>query len=430
MSILLFSMIGINVSAYDIEVPNADGVMIYYNYINDGTELAVTAGELDSSGYSFEYQGAVVIPEEVAVNGNKLKVTSIERCAFFYSTEMTSVSIGNNVTMIGDCAFMGCDGLTSISIGNSVTTIGEGAFVRCHGLTSVAIPNSVVTIGESAFYDCKSLVFVSIGNSVTTIGDYAFGECRKLASANIPNSVMTIGEGAFYDCFNLVSAIIPNSVTSIGERAFYNCEDIAFVSIGSSVTSIGNDAFLGCGIKIVELNSNVIVSQNYSDGASICNLFAHNNVRAYILRDGVSSIGDYAFSGFADGTQEITLDIGSNISYIGKSILDYHSCKLDLICRATVIPNTDEEAFNRVNLSLSTLYVPEESMEAYQTTAPWSKFKNIVPITSSGIIEPTAMQQPTIVECYDLSGRRTSQLQRGVNIIKMSDGTTKKVVVK
>ena len=40
--ILSFSMRGLMVSAHDIEVPNADGVMIYYNYINDGTELEVS----------------------------------------------------------------------------------------------------------------------------------------------------------------------------------------------------------------------------------------------------------------------------------------------------------------------------------------------------------------------------------------------------
>ena len=33
-------------SAYDIEVKNADGVTIYYNYINDGTELEVTFREI------------------------------------------------------------------------------------------------------------------------------------------------------------------------------------------------------------------------------------------------------------------------------------------------------------------------------------------------------------------------------------------------
>lgn len=41
-----------------------------------------------------------------------------------------------------------------------------------------------------------------------------------------------------------------------------------------------------------------------------------------------------------------------------------------------------------------------------------------------------ATQQSIVVEIYDLSGRCISQLQRGLNIVKMSDGTTKKIIVK
>ncbi len=48
-------------SAHDIEVQNADGVTIYYNYINNGTELAVTYRGDSYSSYSDEYQGNVVI---------------------------------------------------------------------------------------------------------------------------------------------------------------------------------------------------------------------------------------------------------------------------------------------------------------------------------------------------------------------------------
>ena len=40
--ISLLCMMGVNVSAHDIEVPNTDGVSVYYNYINNNTELAVT----------------------------------------------------------------------------------------------------------------------------------------------------------------------------------------------------------------------------------------------------------------------------------------------------------------------------------------------------------------------------------------------------
>ena len=118
-------------SAYDIEVQNADGVTIYYNYTNDGKELAVTFRGSSYDDYSKEYQGNVAIPEEVTYMNRTRKVTSI-----------------------GSRAFRGCSGLTSIAIPNSVTSIGGGAFYNCFGLTSITIPNSVTSIGGSTFYDC------------------------------------------------------------------------------------------------------------------------------------------------------------------------------------------------------------------------------------------------------------------------------------
>ena len=39
---ILMSMVGAKTFAHDIEVKNADGKIIYYNYTNDNTELEVT----------------------------------------------------------------------------------------------------------------------------------------------------------------------------------------------------------------------------------------------------------------------------------------------------------------------------------------------------------------------------------------------------
>jgi hypothetical protein len=119
---ILLSMVGTKALAYDIEVKNADGVTIFYNYINDGKELEVTM---------CFYSGSVVIPEEVTYMGRTRKVTSI-----------------------GMGAFNENEGLTSVTIPNSVTRIRDGAFDRCSGLTSVIIPNSVVFIMSHAFRDC------------------------------------------------------------------------------------------------------------------------------------------------------------------------------------------------------------------------------------------------------------------------------------
>ena len=228
--LLLFAMILLPLvaSAHDIEVQNADGKTIYYNYINDGTELQVTYGGSNYNSYLNEYQGNVVIPEEVTYMNRTRKVTSI-----------------------GSYAFYDCSGLTSVTIPNSVTSIGDFAFYYCSGLTSVTISNSVTSIGNSAFSSCSGLTSVTIPNSVTSIGNYAFSMCSGLTSVTIPNSVTSIGNHAFRYCFGLTSVTIPNSVTSIGDEAFYDCSGLTSVTIGSGVTSIGNNAFDGVDIPTV-----------------------------------------------------------------------------------------------------------------------------------------------------------------------------------
>ena len=95
-------------SAHDIEVKNADNVTIYYNYINNGTELEVTFRGSSYDSYSGEYQGNVVIPEEVTYMNRTRKVTSIGYGAFAYCSSLTSVTIPNSVTSIGEGAFYGC----------------------------------------------------------------------------------------------------------------------------------------------------------------------------------------------------------------------------------------------------------------------------------------------------------------------------------
>jgi len=247
---------------YDIEVKNADGVTIYYNYINDGKELEVTSGH---------YIGNIVIPNEVTYMNRTRKVTSIGNKAFHNSTRLTSVTLGNSVTSIGEGAFMGCAGLTSVTIPNSVTSIGDQVFSSCSGLTSITIPNSVTSIGLFAFSSCSGLTSITIPNSVTSIGLFAFLNCSGLTSVTLGNSVTSIGEGAFDSCSRLTSITIPNSVTSIGEGAFMGCAGLTSITIPNSVTSIGNNAFVNCsGLTSVTLGNSVTsIGEGAFDGADI-----------------------------------------------------------------------------------------------------------------------------------------------------------------
>ena len=220
--LLLFAMILLPLvaSAHDIEVKNADGVFIYYNYINNGTELEVTFRGSSYNDYSNEYQGNVVIPEEVTYMNRTRKVTSI-----------------------GSRAFRQCSYLTSIDIPNSVTSIENQAFLNCSSLTSVTIPNSVTSIGSSAFSSCSGLKKVIVKDIAAWCGiKFEVDDSNPLYYAkHIYSDEDT----------EITNLIIPNSVTSIGNYAFYNCSGLTSVTIGSGVTSIGNYAFDGVDIPTV-----------------------------------------------------------------------------------------------------------------------------------------------------------------------------------
>ena len=262
------------------------------------------------------------------------------------NTEITTLTIPNNVTSIGDYAFSNCSGLTSVVIGNGVMSIGSQAFSGCNSLTSIDIPNSVTSIGERAFQSCIGLTAIEIPSSVTTIGDYAFSGCNNLAIVTISSNpilsksyssssnlntifgsqvtkyvigenITSIGSYAFYGCAKLTSVVIPSNVTSIGKSAFNGCSGLTSVVIPSSVTTIGDYAFSRCNnLATVTINSNPILSKSYSSSSNLNTIFG-SQVTKYVIGENITSIGSYAFYGCAKLTSVI---IPSSVTGIGSNV--------------------------------------------------------------------------------------------------------------
>ena len=96
-----------------------------------------------------------------------------------------------------------------------------------------------------------------------------------------------------------------------------------------------------------------------------------------------------------------------------------------------MLPSTPPNTYKTFDETLlETVYVlDEDAKKAYQAKYPWSQYKIVVMPTGIEEVE-TDKTAPTIVGYYDLNGKLISGKQRGAVIVRYSDGTTRKVLVK
>ncbi len=230
------------------------------------------------------------------------------------------------------------DGLLTYTISANTITITDCSSAA----TEVAIPSeingySVVSIGKSAFESCDKLISVSIPDSVTTIGSCAFQNCSSLTSITIPGSLKRVyghyreyedslsRRGWFEGCSSLREIIIQEGVTAIDDKAFANLPYLYKVVIPESVTEIGNAVFSGC----FSMGTFTIPSSLQSilnNGAIKDTVLSGSYVTEIVLSDGISAIGDYAFSELynlskitiPDSVQEIGSGVFSNCSSLAE----------------------------------------------------------------------------------------------------------------
>ena len=89
----------------------------------------------------------------------------------------------------------------------------------------------------------------------------------------------------------------------------------------------------------------------------------------------------------------------------------------------------NENVFDESVFENAMLIVPTERVGQYQETSGWNHFQNIMdPETALDIKMPNADVKAT--EIYMLDGRRTDRIRSGVNIIRNSDGTVRKLSTK
>ena len=119
----------------------------------DATKTLTISG----TGTMYDYDGDKILPwldfrDEIKKVVIESGVTSIGNYAFS-NTKDIDVSMSNSVTTIGDHAFERSS-ITKIDIGSGVTSIGIRAFAICSELSKISIPDNVTIIGSYAFWGC------------------------------------------------------------------------------------------------------------------------------------------------------------------------------------------------------------------------------------------------------------------------------------
>lgn len=236
-----------------------------YKLTISGTGQMGDFGTSWSFGKPWNY--ALAEKESTAVTESRNKITEIE--------------IAAGITAIGAHAFEGYEKISKIELPDSVTELGEYAFNHCSGVTSVRLSNNLTEIKATALSDlgATSNVVGSVANPISiTLPDsllYIRGKAFSLSNGSglkgdltIPDNVQSIGEDAFVNNHGLTGNLtIGKSVKEIGGGAFSSCNFTGKLSVPGSVTKIGEKAFMS------------------------------NKFTSIQIANGVTSIGEYAFSG-------------------------------------------------------------------------------------------------------------------------------------
>lgn len=347
------------------------------------TEIELSSKNNEEDGYN----GDVVIPEEVTIEDQTYTVSSIGESAFAECTEMTSVSVPASITTIASTAFDGCTGLELLDMSeNTALTIIDGnTFSTCTALETVNFPTSLESIGTSAFANCANLSNMSLPCTTPPVLDNENNPFEGVDATACIISIPTESVSAYTQSDSWSKFVDPSAKSDI-QISVVNNE-----SENENVCTIKFKRFIENTIEPAELMSNNIKAT-----------LAEEEVVSEEIPDAMTGNGQSLFVANGDAvTFLITPDESKEIESI---------------------------IYNDEN-------VTSQLVENKFTTPAVSAKSSLQVILKNGTptgVEDNFIEEAKVIEMarYDISGRLLPAPVKGLNIVKMSDGTMKKVIVK
>ena len=401
----------------------------------------------------------------------------IPEMAFCNCTSLTGdLVIPNSVKEIGNSAFDSCSGFNgTLTLSNKLETIGSAAFLNCSGFTgSLILPNSLTTIGKMAFQECEGFTELTLSNALSVIPTQVFNRCKSLSgNLVIPASVKEIGRLAFNSCTalngdseNQSQITLPESLEKINDGVFSSCNKIKTIkfqslpegiskSIGAQKTvSLSDDSYISdkASGTVNAISYTRVMTSNWGTlvlpyplkltGNEPYRLYSIDNMTGeeLVLKqlEGVVAAGtpcvvkrngSEAELTFGNNKAKLNMAINDQLmdgmnfrgTYWTKDVADGYIIAKDCFWNVEKLKGVGSVTAVKVGPFRAWL-------DGTSANAP-AQLSMRIDGSTTGIDAIDALNDAE-AEYYDLSGKRLVEPQRGVNIVRMKSGKTKKIIIK
>ena len=416
------------------------------------------AHEVDNIDYELNTDGTAWVKNGKKAQGDVTILSKIE----VDGKEYTVVGIYYN-------AFSSNESITSVTLPDNLKYINYGAFSYCYNLENINnIPKHIENLGEAVFSRTKFLDN-GIKNEFFVFSDWLikYTPQGETAKVTVPEGIFGIAAYALTDAEDTV--VLPKSLRAVSATAFNS--NLKHIDTGDNPVYAYKDGILFCEgtetfckngrdgkdeVSVDGMWADVILSNAVKNGVLLIpgKVETAGNVvktvggvrkselprltcEKLIVDEGVKYIIDHAFR-FFKPLQYV--DLPSTLINIGG--FAFVDAKIEsLVCRMPQPMNVPYYFATYIKKFNSKVYVPKALLDTYKTT---KTFWNLIPaenfyqiegnVPESGILASVkpieSVGKATVKAIYTLNGTKVNSLQHGINIVKMSDGTVRKVINK
>lgn len=208
-------------------------------------EFPETIKEVGDSAFAYSSIDKFELPKAV---------TTIPTNCYAGCFNIKTLNLPENIETLKTKAFYFNKNLETINLNTKIKEIPSYCFAGSN-ITSITIPNNVSSIGSYAFSGCSKLTTINYSNKVSVIPNYCFQNCASLTEVTIPSTVKTLNVGAYAGCNSLTKITIPGTVTKIYDIALpYDNPNLVIYGADKSAGSVYAEHY---NVKFVSISKNI-----------------------------------------------------------------------------------------------------------------------------------------------------------------------------